>query len=110
MPWVASVISPVLPSRRGACVCSGRAGPGQAVAHQFGARGDAELGEDLTQVIVDGAWTEVQLRSDLAVGQAVGDQPGNLELLRCQPLNRGQVALAGGFAGCSQLGFGPPGP
>src|SRR5215831_2204633 len=38
-----------------------RALVGQAVAYEFGAGGDAELGEDLMQVVVDGAGAEDQL-------------------------------------------------
>ena len=59
-----------------------QAGPGQAVADEFGAGGDAELGEDFPQVVVDCARAEEQLRRDLLVGQPPGDQPGALQFLR----------------------------
>jgi len=42
---------------------------GQAVAHEFGAGRDAELGEDLMQVVVNRARAEVELRGDVPVGQ-----------------------------------------
>src|ERR671910_1370712 len=45
-----------------------------AHAHQLGARGNAELAEDLAQVIVDRARAEVELCGDLAVGHAGGDE------------------------------------
>src|SRR5215472_4041153 len=87
-----------------------RALVGQAVAYEFGAGRDAELGEDLMQVVVDRAWAEEQLRGDVAVGQAAGDQAGDLEFLRCQLVHGGGTPLAGGFSRRSQLGLGPLGP
>jgi hypothetical protein len=82
----------------------------QTSANQLGARRDPELGEHLAQVIVHGARTQVQLRRDLAVGQAVGDKPGDLEFLRGEPGQREGVAPAGGLAGGAQLGLGALGP
>ena len=45
---------------------------------QFVARADAELGEHLAQVPLDGARAEEQPRADLRVRQAVAGQPGDL--------------------------------
>ena len=81
MPSVASVISPVWGAGGGRCACSARHGPGQAVADQFAAGGDAELGEYLPQVIFDGPGAEEQPGGDLDVGEPVGDEPGDLEFL-----------------------------
>src|SRR6516162_1810757 len=89
---------------------SGGTGAGHAVAHELGAGGDAQLGEDLPEVVVDGARAEVQLRCDLLVGQALGDQPGDLQFLRGQLLDGGRVPLARGFSGGSQLSLGPASP
>src|SRR6516164_1386831 len=83
--------------------CSGGGGFGQAVAHELGAGGDAELGEYLPQVVIDGTRAEIQLRGDLAVGQALRDQPGDLQFLWCELVQGQAVALAGGFPGCPQL-------
>jgi hypothetical protein len=47
--------------------------PGQAVAHKFGPGPDPELGEDLAQVVVDRARTEVEPGGDVPVGQAFRD-------------------------------------
>jgi hypothetical protein len=57
-------------------------------------------------------WADVirSLRRDLAVGMAVGDKPGDLELLRGEPGQSEGVALAGGLARGAQLGFGALGP
>src|SRR5215813_13143852 len=77
-PPVASAMSPVSPGVAG----------WQAVADQFAARGDAELGEDLPQVIVHGARAQEQLRRDLLVGQPLGDQPRDLQFLWRQLLHR----------------------
>ncbi len=60
-------------------------GPG--VGHcgaDVSARPDAELGEDLTQVPLDGVGAEEQLGADLRVGQPVGGQLRDLRLLRGQ--------------------------
>ena len=42
---------------------------------------DAELGEDLAQVVLDGARADEQPGADLRVGQAVAGQPRDLGLL-----------------------------
>ena len=95
---------------RGRCACSARRGPGQAVADQFAAGGDAELGEHLPQVIFDGPGAEEQLCRDLLVGQPAGDQPSYLQFLRGQLLDRGDIPLARGLPGRPQLRLGPFGP
>jgi hypothetical protein len=41
---------------------------------------DGELGEDLPQVVLDGAGAHEKLASDLGVGQAAAGQPGDLGL------------------------------
>ena len=46
------------------------------------ARGDAEFGEHVAQVPLDGARADEQLRADLRVRQALACEPGDLLLLR----------------------------
>src|SRR4051812_23727638 len=41
---------------------------------------DVELGEDLVQVVLDGARAHEEPGSDLGVGQAIAGQPGDLGL------------------------------
>ena len=48
------------------------------------ARGDAELGEDVAQVVLDGAGTQEQAGADFRIGQAVAGQAGNLCFTRGQ--------------------------
>src|SRR4029078_11322717 len=48
------------------------------------ARADVELGEDLSQVVLDGAAADEQPRADLGVREAVAGEPGDLGLLRCE--------------------------
>src|SRR3954454_19485036 len=72
---------------------------------QLDARGDAELGVDLAQVVLDRPPAEEQPRGDLRVAQAVvDDELGDLELLRGEVVERARVALAGRLAGRAQLG------
>ena len=73
---------------------------------QLVARGEVHFGEDLAQVVLDGACTDEQAGADLGVGQPLAGQPGDLGLLGGQ-LTEGRRAalpnrLAGGteFAGC----------
>src|SRR5262245_53786471 len=63
------------------------------------ARGDAELGIDVAEVVVDCALGEEHLGGDLFVRESVGDVPRDLQLSRCQLPDRARVALAGGFPG-----------
>jgi hypothetical protein len=67
---------------------------------------DAELGEDLVQVVVDGARAEEQLRGDLAVGGAVARHAGDLRFPGSELVTavHGLVArLAHGPAGGAQF-------
>src|SRR5580658_882031 len=57
---------------------------GRQDAAEIAAGGDVELGEDLAQVVLDGARGQEQPSADLRVGQTVAGQPGNLGLLRSQ--------------------------
>ena len=43
---------------------------------------------------------------DLAIRLALGDQAGDLMLLRCELVQGRGIALAGGLSGCAQLGRG----
>src|SRR6266481_1386371 len=69
--------------------------------------GDAELAEDLVQVVLDGSGADEQLAGDLPVGQPLGGQPGDLRLLRREHLRSPEAARAGPLAGSAQLGPGP---
>src|SRR5215467_3202824 len=75
--------------RRG-CLLAATECPGE-----LGAAGDATLAEDLAQVVFDGAGADEQPRGDLPVGQVVGDQAGDLLLLRCEHLRGPGAARAG---------------
>jgi len=83
----------------------GRAGGRHAV--QLTAGADAELGEHLPQVVLDGVRADEQPGADLRVRQAVPGQPRDLGLLGGQLLAGPGVgrggALAGGFPGGRQL-------
>ena len=59
---------------------------------EFAARGDAELGEDAVEVRADRAVRDVELLSDLAVGEAFGGEVSDLEFLRGQLVAGGEVA------------------
>src|SRR6266567_6105912 len=76
---------------------------GNQNAAEVAARGDVELGEDLTQVILDGAPGQEQPGADLRVRQAVAGQLGDLGLLGSQLKPGGDGAFAGGLAGGLQL-------
>src|SRR5215475_7368533 len=77
---------------------------------QFGAGGDAELGEDLVEVVFDGSRADKQLRGDFPVGRPGGGQPGDLQLLGRELGKRGGVAPPCGLAAGAQLGPGAAGP
>jgi hypothetical protein len=70
---------------------------------ELGPAGDAELAEDLAQVVLDGAGANEQPGGDLPVGQVPGDQPGNPLLLRGERLRSPGTARAGSLAGGTQL-------
>ena len=77
---------------------------------ELAARGDAELSEDLAQVVLDRAGADEQPGADLRVGQPLAGQPGDLGLLAGQLLiASGGGALAGGLASGPQLAPGPVG-
>src|SRR6476661_5475991 len=57
---------------------------GRQDAAEVAARGDVELGEDLAQVVLDGAPRQEQPGADFGVREAVAGQPGDLGLLSSQ--------------------------
>src|SRR5690606_33055581 len=79
----------------GACELAG----GLERGFEVFARGDAELREDLVQVVLDGAGTEVELGRDLRVRVPVGRQAGDLELLRRESVAARHRAGTHGLAG-----------
>ena len=104
-----SLSASAVQATRAGLVASAAAPPGQD-AVELAARGDAELGEDLAQVVLDGVRADEQPGADLRVGQPVAGQPGDLGLLGGQLLvPGGGAALAGGLAGGAQLAPGPLG-
>ena len=62
---------------------------------------DAELGEDLAQVVLGGMRADEQPGADLGVGQAVPGQLGDLQFLGGQLL----AGLGGGLRGALAGGF-----
>src|SRR3954465_5872796 len=70
------------------------------------ARADVELGEDLTQVVLDRSGADEELGADLGVGAAVDREPGDLLLLRRQLVERLRRALADALARREQLATG----
>ena len=78
---------------------------------ELAAGADAELGEDLGQVVLDGVRADEQPGADLRVGQAVPGKQRDLHLLGGQlPAGPGRgvgAARAGGFPGGEQLPAGP---
>src|SRR5690606_17285944 len=77
-----------LPAKPGSgyasCRAAGRAGrvaSGELEAPELPAGADVELLEDAAQVGFDGAWTQEQLGTDLAVSRSCGDQPGDVQFL-----------------------------
>src|SRR5438094_5062267 len=56
----------------------------------LGPGAEAELVQDAADVAVDGALGDEQPRADLLVGQAVGDQPGDIRLARAERPGRGR--------------------
>src|SRR5450631_209501 len=83
-------------------------GVGQRPA-ELPARADAELGEYLAQVPLDGARTEEQLGADLRIRQPVTGEPGDLRLLRGELARRLGPPLAHVLPGGQQLAAGAPG-
>src|SRR5580700_5406922 len=87
---------------------TGVSGAGQGTA-ELAARGDAQLGEDLAQVILDRARAQKQPEGDLRVRQPLGGQPRDLRLLRRQLYHGGDGGSAGSPAGGPQLAAGAGG-
>src|SRR5918994_4655717 len=63
------------------------------------ARADAQLGEDLVEVVLDGAGADEQPGSNLGVGEAVAGEPRDLGLLGGEVLASLDAAFAGALAG-----------
>src|SRR5216683_6600142 len=83
---------------------------GQGAA-ELVAGADVELGEDLVQVVFDGARAHEQLGSDLGVGQALAGQPGDLSFAGSELGGDVGGAVADPLAGGPQLArgsFGEP--
>src|SRR5262245_11583428 len=57
-------------------------------------RADAELGEDLAQVVLDRARADEEPAADLRVREALAGEPGDLGLLRGEVVAGGDGALA----------------
>src|SRR6266851_2128359 len=105
--------------RRGARICPGIspaalqrwccAVPGGERGSKLAAGADAELGEDLAQVVGDGSGADEQLRGDLRVGGAVAGQAGDQRFLRGQGIGRLDGVLPGVPAGRPQLDARPSG-
>src|SRR5579859_6880327 len=78
-------------------------GDGRQCGAQLTARADAELGEYLAQVPLDGARRQEQLGGDLRVRQAVAGQPRDEGFLRRELVRGLGGACAYGLAGGVQL-------
>src|SRR3954469_25682079 len=72
------------------------------------ARRDAQLAEDLAQVIGDGVLADDQARADLGVRQAVAGESRDLSLLPGELVTGLDAALADAFARGQQLALGAP--
>src|SRR5215469_1863485 len=70
---------------------------------KLAAGADAELGEDLPQVVDDGGAADEQLRGDLRVRGAFPGEAGDQRLLRGQGVPRLDGAFAGLTATCPQF-------
>src|SRR6516225_8816087 len=75
-------------------------------AGELGPAADAKLAEDLAQMVIHGAGADEQPGGDLPVGQVLGDQPGDLLLLRGEHLHGPGAARAGPLSGGMQLARG----
>src|SRR5205823_3419744 len=71
---------------------------------QAGARGDAQLGVDLVQVVADRVPAQEQPAGDLLVGQPLAGQLGDPQLLCGEPGPGAGVERTGGLAAGPQLG------
>ena len=70
---------------------------------ELAARADAQLGEDLAEVVLGGARADEQVGSDLGIRQPVPGQPRDLGLLSSQLDSGFDGALAGGLPGGLQF-------
>src|SRR6266545_5209590 len=91
------------PSRLGATAVHAAPSPSKRGRVELAAGGDAELGVGLVQVVADRPGAEEELSGDVAVGQPLGGQPGNLQLLRSQGGQPGPGWRWGADAGGAQL-------
>src|SRR5215469_18348559 len=64
---------------------------------------DAEFRERLVEVVAHRPRAEKQMSGDVAVGQALGSQPGDLQLLRRQPVKARPVSGRCPNAGSGEL-------
>src|SRR5262249_54817935 len=72
-------------------------------ARELAARADAELGEDLSQMVCNSGRADEQLRGDLRVGGAPGGWPGDLRFLRGKDAGRLGGTSGSVPAACSQF-------
>jgi len=70
---------------------------------ELGARGDSELREDTVEVVADRSVRDVELLTDLAIGQPSGGQLGDLKFLRRRLFSRFGSAPAARLPEGSQL-------
>src|SRR4051794_27899882 len=91
--------------RRGAESCHQSVELGQCDL-ELGARADAELHEDLAQVVLGGAGADEQPRPDVAIGEPLPRETGDVELLVGELVDRLGRAGAHGFAGGGQFACG----
>src|SRR4051794_37307992 len=73
---------------------------------ELAARRDAQLGEDLVQVVLDGAPADEQPAADLGVRQALAGEPGDLGLLGGELAVGKRAARPRGLAGGAELARG----
>src|SRR5688572_13200711 len=76
----------------------------------LGAGGEAELGEDVLDVVLGCAFGDVGFGGDLAVGEASGDEPGDLVLAAAQPVVVAVAAVTPGATGPVEVGQEGVGP
>jgi len=84
--------------------------PSEIQPRQLGPGREPELAEHVSQMEVDRARTEEQLRGDVPVGTPLGDQVGDLDLLGGQVVERARVAPATPLAARTELGAGALSP
>jgi hypothetical protein len=78
-------------------------------AVELGAGSDAQLAENLPQVVLDDLGADEQSRADLRVGEAFAGQAGDLGLLGGEVLARLDGALSGALASRQELALRPLG-